>query len=72
MESSLGLILFNPFFIQSRLISINSRHEKKLFNLGRQNVSVNDSLVVIKQITHNFSDALYKVTVELALCYGLD
>ena len=54
LESSLGLILFNAFFIQSRLTSINSSHEKKLLNLRRQNVSVNDSLVVIKQITHNF------------------
>lgn len=54
LESSLALILFNAFFTQSRLTSINSRHEKKLFNLRRQNVSVNDSLVVIKQITHNF------------------
>ena len=57
--------------IQSRLAAIKKRHEEKLFNLRRQNVNVNDSPVITKQIIHNFS--LYNLShdEELALCCSL-
>ena len=46
LKSSLGLILFNAVIhqlevaIRSRLAAIRKKHEKKLFNLRRQNVNV--------------------------------
>ena len=38
LKSSLGLILFNA--VIHRLVAIKKRHEKKLFNLWRQNINV--------------------------------
>ena len=74
----LGLILFNIVIdqvegvIRSRLAAIMKRHEKKLFNLRRQNVNVSHSAVVTKQIIHTFSSYNLSRDEELALCYGLD
>ena len=61
LKLSLGLILFNAVIyqveviIRSKLAAIKKRQEKKLFNLRQQNVNVNNSAVVTKQIIYGFS-----------------
>ena len=71
LKSSLGLILLNAVIyqvlvIRSRLKSLKKRHEKKPYNLRRQNINVNDSPVVIELIMHNFSSSTLSLDEHLA------
>ena len=81
LKSTLGVILFNTVTrqvevaIQSRLLSIKKRHQKKINNLRNNKRNCNtvaDTPQLVRNTVYNFSLYILSHDKELALMYGMD